>query len=482
MVTFLLILVAAVPDIGSAQMTIYWSPAKRIPDYDDQYNPPIMVADQYQTIHAFNSQPINGSQNAIFYRKFARDQGWSIPIDIIYPVTTEANVVQDAYFDQVGYIHLIYYQGVAPQAAIYYTRAPLINADKVSEWLKPVIIGKDAGPATYAALSGDKNGNLVVIYSGMSDGVGVYEVHSLNGGDTWSEPEAVYRVTDSTLSPVNIKIDFDSSGNVHIVWANTDHSGNGVEVYYLQIRAGFQDWSEPVLLAARDEGDYSTRWPTIKVYNDELIVVYQDGSPASRWTRRSRDWGTTWTSPQRVSSHEGEYGYAVMQIDSSGYLHMILGNRTTTIPLLHGMWHTVWLNNRWSEPEPIFVGPPTNRFDPTEPVAVISQGNLLLASWHNDVAPEYRSGPWFSFSVLNTPELPSMPLPTIIPSPTLVQFNTQATSVHLPTSTFPPLLPNKDNELEIPVVVANPALPIFLGIVPVICLILVIYIVKRKNH
>jgi hypothetical protein len=113
---------------------------------------------------------------------------------------------------------------------------------------------------------------------------------------------------------------------------------------------------------------------------------------------------------------------------------------------------------------------------------VISQGNLLLASWRNDVAPEYRSGPWFSFSVLNTPELPSIPLPTIVPSPTIVQFNTQATSVHLPTSTFPPLLPNMDNELEMPVETTNPASPIFLGIVPVICLILVIYIAKRKIH
>jgi hypothetical protein len=179
----------------------------------------------------------------------------------------------------------------------------------------------------------------------------------------------------------------------------------------------------------------------------------------------------------------GEYGYGALQIDSKGFLHMIMGNRTTTTePALHGMWHTVWLNNRWSELIPIVLGPKTDPFDPTEPVAVISQGNFILATWRNDATPEHRTGPWFSFSLLDAPEAPINPLPTIVPPPLETQSEAQIDPTPVITNTPSPSLSGTNDDLGTRVDPRITAQPLFLGIVPVILLILAIFVGKRKSR
>jgi hypothetical protein len=215
----LLVPASIITNNASAQEAIQWYPAKRIPNYDDQYNPPILVADQNQTIHAFNSEPINETENAIFYRKFTRDQGWGIPVSIIYPVNRQANIVQGAFLDPLGSIHLVYYHGVVPDAAIYYARSPLSAAGKVAEWSQPEALGRDAGPVVAASIIGDKDGKLVMVYFGQGEGPGLYQVHSENEGETWSEPQLIYEVIKPNISPINIQTDIDANGNVHVVWA-----------------------------------------------------------------------------------------------------------------------------------------------------------------------------------------------------------------------------------------------------------------------
>ena len=67
---------------AQAQELENWSLQQQIPDYDDlTETPPFIVADQNRTVHAFNSQTIDG-ERLIVYRQWSLEKGWTSPIDI----------------------------------------------------------------------------------------------------------------------------------------------------------------------------------------------------------------------------------------------------------------------------------------------------------------------------------------------------------------------------------------------------------------
>lgn len=461
-----------------------WSPLQPIPDYDDRSPAPYLVADQNRTVHAFNTQRFDDQEVAVFYRQWTPDLGWTNPVDILLPETNVNRSLQGVFLDRAGMIHLIYFAGYHIGGnqligTINYSRAPAVNAGQAPAWSMPKPVGMDAGPLTYATatLAGDNSGNLFIVYSGQKEGIGLYEVHSTDGGNTWSEPAIVSLVYEEERLPVFIGLDVDQQGRLHTVWSIVDSlTGIGFEIYYARLEADHAQWSDPIPLATKDEGDYSTNWPSIKVYQDELVVIYMDGPP-TRWMRRSRDGGQTWTVPVRPFPHEGEYVGAPLLIDSNGVLHMILGNRIGT-PATHGMWHSVWLGERWSQLEAIASGPVTLEFDPTAPQAVISQGNILLATWENDI-PQLN-GAWYSYTVLDAPELPVAPLAT--PSATPTPPATALPTTLPPTLTFTPkpVLPDQSDDLAPATRMNSPAAPVILGVAPVVLLIVVTYVVNRK--
>jgi hypothetical protein len=238
----------------------------------------------------------------------------------------------------------------------------------------------------------------------------LYEVHSTDGGYTWSDAAAVFLIEEPELWATAVQLDTDGHGRLHAVWPVWSSRGVSDYIYYARLDAARGHWSTPTLLAKRDRNEYEADWPNIIVHNNQVIVVYQDGpGVTTKWVRRSLDGGDTWTEPVRPFPHGGEYGAVNLLIDSSNVLHMILGNRTPD--QTHGLWHSVWLGDRWDELEPIVSGPQTSQFDPTVPRSVISQGNVLLATWSKDTTAGPRNGVWYSYARLDAPELPVLPLP-----------------------------------------------------------------------
>lgn len=456
-----------------------WSPQQRIPDYDDQARAPYLVADQNRTVHAFNYQPVGDGEMAIFYRQWILDQGWTTPVDILLTGTSTGNrTLQGVFLDQAGIIHLIYFAGNQQGGTIHYSRALAANADRAPAWSTPRVVAEDAGPQSFAALAGDDRGNLIVVYSGQREGIGLYEVHSADAGDTWSEPATVSLVEEPW--PTTIQLDMDRQGRLHAVWrlvsANLDE-----EIYYARLEADRAQWSEPILLAERDEGDFGVDWASIIVHRDELFVIYHDGFPPTRWMRRSTDGGQTWTAPVRPFPHQGTYEYAVLLIDSNEVLHMILGNRIGN-PAIHGMWHSEWLGESWSGLEAIVSGPKTPEFDPSSPQAVISQGNVLLATWWTDTSPADRNGVWYSSTVLDAPQLPVVPLfsPTATSTPPATA--TPTTLPPTPTPTPRAVLSGQSADSAAATGMNNPAAPVILGIAPVVLLIAVAIVVQRSYY
>lgn len=463
-----------------------WSPQQRIPDYDDQASAPYLVADQNRTVHAFNYQPVSDDgEMAIFYRQWTPDLGWTTPVDILLPETNVPDSLQGVFLDRAGTLHLIYFAGYHVggnqlKGTINYSRALAVNAGRASAWSTPRAVGEGAGPQTFAALTGDDRGNLSIVYSGQREGIGLYEVHSADGGDTWSEPVIVSLVYEEEHWPMAIQLDMDREGRLHAVWTLVNAAGLGEGIYYARLEADRARWSEPILLAARDEGDLAACWASIIVYRDELFVIYYDGFPPTRWMRRSTDGGQTWTAPVRPFPHQGTYVYAVLLIDSNEVLHMILGNRTTDG--IHGMWHSEWLGEHWSALEAIVSGPKTMHFDPENPQAVISQGNTLLVTWESDILRDHLNGAWYSYTVLDAPELPVVPLPNLTATPTPPATATPTTLLPTPTSTPRAVLSGQSEDLAAATGMNDPAAPVIVGVAPVVLLIAVAIVVQRLYY
>ena len=451
----------------AAQQPNQWSPPQRIPYYDDEGQAPHLLADSNKTVHAFNSQKVSG-QLVITYRQWSLDQGWTVPIDILLPTEKKQARIMDVFLDQSGMMHLVFFSGDDGGANIYYSKAPAVHAGQAQAWSAPELIGEKARSPSIAALAGDDKGNLFVVYSGKPDGIGVYAIYSNDAGDTWSEPIPIFLTYSSELFPFAFKIHLDQQGQLHALWTINNIGGNGEAIYYARLSTEHLQWSEPIELAVVE--GYEADWASVIEHNNELFVIYQNSVPATRWMRKSYDGGETWTEPVRPFPHVGEYGHAALVVDSNNELHMILGNRIGN-PAIHGMWHSRWQSDHWGNLKAIISGASSkvrgSGFDPTMPTSIVSQGNLLLATWVNDHG---FNGAWYSYLILDAPELPAVALPTLTAQPSPTPTATVTSPASTPSPLLNPMLRGQSDES--PASRSSPAWPLIVGFIPVVLLIL----------
>jgi hypothetical protein len=185
----------------------------------------------------------------------------------------------------------------------------------------------------------------------------------------------------------------------------------------------------------------------------------------------------------------GVNGAMSFVVDSNDNLHFLWAQRITASPDIHGVWHSMWLDGRWTEPEAVVSGPLVSdaigyrSFDPYEVRAVVSQGNVLLATWRTDPGPEKKAnGVWYSYVVLEAPELPQVPLPTVLTVASATLTPTAPPPAHTQTPAPGPVKTDEGDALTsaAPVngagLLGNPALALAVGLVPVVLLIGVIMI------
>ena len=413
-----------------------WSPQERVPVYDDSTEPPYMVADQNQTVHAFASQWVGEGEGnpevAIVYNQWSLERGWTVPIDILLSPLNHFAWVQDAHLDQTGTIHIIFFGGNNIEANIYYSRAPAIKANDAKSWSIPVLAGGGATTNNAAAFIADDHGRFYILYGGNRDGNGLYAASSIDGGDTWTTPTPIYSTNDDKF-PYGLQMYLGQSDWIHAIWNVVTPGGQGREIYYSRMKVGDTQWSEPIKLAEAQTG-YGTNTPTIIEHKGNVFAIYNMTPKITM--RRSEDGGQTWSNPVVLfSRHVGVNGILSLVIDSSDNLHLFFGQRIPGIgsPDIHGMWHSIWLAGYWSEPEAVVSGPAVmsgeKSFDPYNARAVVSQGNVILVTWRTDPGNgiENENGVWYSYLVLDTPELPIMPLP--IMKSTKTSIPTTATEV-----------------------------------------------------
>jgi len=489
---FLLLFTSTAPPV-LAQNAGGWAPDERVPGYLDDTFTPFLVADQNRTVHVFASQwvGISPRQLAIVYRQWSLTGGWTKPVDIFLPFAGQAQI-QGAFLDSSGIMHVIYWAGTARESYIFYSKAPVANADQSSAWSPSIAIGEEAVEPASAALAGDDQGNLIVIYTGNLDGAGVYEVHSKNSGNTWSKSRSVFFTYDVGIVPFSLRLFMGQAGRLHAAWNVVTNRGVDMSLHYARYDVAQEEWTESVMLNKRiDIKEYfGPSFPSIVDNGKDVVIMYNNGSPLSsrpvpagrpvQMVSVSNDGGDTWRDPvvpfYRLLGRSGEHSLVV---DSNHVVHALFTQRIEfTVDGVNreigGMWHSSFQGGIWSDPDRFITS-----HAPHDVRAVVSQGNVLLVVWREDPGAEQQHGVWFSYTTLDSPELPIV----VPPTPILVEnaltpipdFSSGSTDVVVSATERPGI-----NLEGAPTGVAsNPAGPLIIALIPVLLVLAVVVVMYR---
>lgn len=468
------------PAAASPRFT--WSPDEKVPGYLDDTYTPFLVADRNRTVHAFTSQWVytSGERNlAIVYRQWTLKGGWTRPVDIILsPIGGNANFT-GAFLDSSDTMHVIFTatENISRRTFLFYSRAPASLADLAAAWSPPIMVGDGALGLNSAAITGDEQGNLVIIYSGNRDGSGVYYVHSKDGGKNWSEPQPLFLTFNADLSAFSLRLTSGPSQKIRAAWNVVTNLGVDEALYFASFDPQTARWSVPLELDERiDLPEYfGPSFPVITDNGREIVVFYNGGNPvtgravgAGRPIQRSRislDGGVTWSEPlDPFPFHVGRSGEHAIALDGNGTPHVLFIQRIESLDekgkytIVGGIWHSMFQNNAWSNPDRFVT-----TFAPHDVHAVIVQGNVMLAVWREDPGVG-ANGIWYSYNILDAPELPVTPLATV-----LLETSVQATPTAPPAlaALTPTPLPAFLEQAPPSDLGSNPALPIIIGSVPV---------------
>jgi hypothetical protein len=221
--------------------------------------------------------------------------------------------------------------------------------------------------------------------------------------------------------------------------------------------------------------------PAITEYNGNVMMIFNNGQGEEvapvMWFRMSTDGGERFTEPLKAfPDHIGRNGVISFVEDSADTLHVFFGQR---IPSgyggnldLHGMWHSRWDGGSWLPLTPVVSGPISGTFDPYDARAAIVAGNVILLTWRTDPGRDVSST-WYSYRVLDTPQLPPVPLPVPQTQASALAARAGAATglaglLSTPTPAPPVQVPLEFSRQPSSEEAASPAVPLLGAIVPTV--------------
>ncbi len=470
-----------------------WAPDARVPGYLDDTFPPFLVADRNQTVHAFTSQWVNDgdrSRQAIVYRQWSRAGGWTRPVDIILASAGDAQIL-GAFLDPSDRVHIIFLTVESGRTALNYSFAPAANADQATAWSLPEIVGNDV-ISNSAAITGDDHGNLIVIYSGDSAGSGVYFITSADGGMSWSKPSTLFLTNDTNLVPYILRLAMGRAGQVRAAWSVFTTQGSAELLYFANYSISNSTWSDPVELDSRIDiaGYFGPSFPALVDTGSKIVILYNGGNtfpgqsvnlgrPVMR-VSTSSDGGLTWNGPfQPFPLLNGRSGEHALVVDGAGTAHGLFVMRIDQLvdgtyrPVV-GIWHSSFRDDNWTTPDRL-----ATTYVAHDVRAVVSQGNVLLVVWRQDPG-QGMHGVWFSYTILDAPELPVTPLA----SAAAISPSQQPAAARLLGTPTPSPANAVLRDPPPPQWRSNPAFPLLAGTIPAAAILIGVLVSNRffKNQ
>jgi hypothetical protein len=324
-------------------------------------------------------------------------RGWSAPVEL----------GQVTYFSQVltdrrGTIHVVFTANVYSARCpicyrLFYRRSP----DNGRTWTDPVDISRVASGSAKPALLLDPDNGLHVAWESARGGtLGRVEspaqiliASSLNGGDTWSEPQAL--AAPGSEGSLRIGLALEPLGRILAVWTALPQ---GRMFYSMSSNRG-RSWDAAVEIPGL-EASLSSTLDNLSLATDgsnlvHLACVCGPTVRADEFDVSHLVWdGNVWSRPEVVTTYEGDLPeWPVIRVGLGNVLHLVwyVRNEEAVFDTDSGNY-TIWYATRTTD---------SVAFDPAvEPTAVIrptmpppNAPTAILPPTATPIRPSFVSNP-----------------------------------------------------------------------------------------
>ena len=426
----------------------------------------VLLCDPYQNLHIFwGKGQADGSE--IYYRT-DKEGSLSAPTDVLATFDSLAVNLSVALTEQDNFIHLVWADQYT-QGTIYYSRAPLADAQDPRAWDTPRVL---IAPAESAGIRVDGSGTLYLTAARFeADGYATvaYQMRSTDSGATWSEPVLIYERTLAEPTFLLVTAAFDEGGRLHVgIIHRSQQYGADSEVGYMRSLDTGQTWEPYRVIAVQSEATPNvSNIAPFAFGEDEIHLTWHDPRRMHAW---SNDGGVTWSNPVEIIKLGAGFGGANQLVkDSAGVLRAVTSVNA-------GVYVSTFDGSGWRAHERI-----ENRdLDPHGQQIEICQGNELHVLYDDRLVEETTV--WYAHRVVNAPHIERGPIPMgrrHASDVSTTEVGREATATAEPTITPPPALPPRD--VVPPATSGGELLPLLIGTIPVIALTIVA-ILSRKHR
>jgi len=433
---------------------------------------PAIVADTEGQVHVvWTSDPTRTQGNrgdSVLYAKWSNGS-WSEPNSILLSPKGRTSTPEIA-IDKRGWMHVIWESGGGfNRGPLYYSRAPVAEANSARGWTPPVLLATEA---VWGDIEVSQSDVIYVVYADHSKSA-IMLLVSRDNGESWEQPITIYEDTSLTgqedLSRPRLAIG--PQGDLHVGWIqdayNAERPYSGRVLFYASSQDRGATWTKALMVDSVANPDYGEKtpaeWINLAVDSKDRVHLVWDGANGYRYHQWSADGGLSWSEPTIILPEIGYAGWNALAVDSADVLHVVAST-------VNGLFSVRWQGGTWSSPEkmPSLGGP---HF----PALAVSQGSTLFLVYqgHGGEDPSRALGMIISQRLkVESPTLKPVPVPT-------VKF-WQAVPVYTRTPTLTPVasptlvisrtqLPFPDSSPGAPE--ANSSVPLLWGVLPVMILI-----------
>jgi hypothetical protein len=95
-----------------------------------------------------------------------------------------------------------------------------------ASWQAPVNISQTGVQAYFASIAADRNGNVIVVWTGAQGGTPIIQSSTKLFGEAWQEPETFAQITPVSAPP---QIGIDLNGNAFVAWEASDGTNGFIQ-------------------------------------------------------------------------------------------------------------------------------------------------------------------------------------------------------------------------------------------------------------
>lgn len=327
----------------STSSSYFWKPVEVVSfeSTDSAYDCDLDV-DNFGNVHicwhdGTNNYLSSGSDTDIFYRVWnAETRTWS-SVSLISSASTDNSFWPDIYVEASGDIHVVWYDSPSVgDKDIFYRRY-----DKTSsQWMSVETVSTEStGHSDRPSIVVDGSGDVHVSWRDGTNYLGsgdmdndIFYKRKDKATDTWTVTEVISN--DSTDHSEYPCLAVDASGNVHIVWDDSDESmlgsGSSPDIFYRRWNKINKQWEAIELVSTETTSGARKPYIATDAKND-LHVVWIDytdfgdigGTEPDICYKRFDFASGLWTTTEVVSTESDEWSMAPsLVVDRYGFIHV----------------------------------------------------------------------------------------------------------------------------------------------------------------